>query len=568
MKFKQILGWTAVVVLNGALLVYFHDRFWWPQDDGVFAHLAQRVAAGEVLHKDVQEFRPGYATFIGAAALNLFGQNFVSLRYPLVLAAFVQALIVYALFLPRGIIVALIAATASTALGVLQFLNPNHQWYCLTLVAALVYALSRLAAGHRWRNLAAAFLAANVYLFRQLTGIFVFMGLACFLLLERHNPALKRGFLGGRIIAAVMLAGLLGYLLRSTDRMGFVLIGQWPVWVLVWMTARLRVSNEDALRMVKETASGVVAAFVPLVIYHSLHGSLTPWIMDTVVRSMIVLNQHFLSFFHYGQIFQFSKAFIFSPSSFWDVFNGIYWIVLLLAAAVNGALVLFYIGRGKGGTSGAAWGVLAVFYALVSLHHQIPVYLYFSAGLSVVSVLWFIFTFPFSQAVRVLTAMTVVMLSTVAVAGHAAQPLSMDYGYMLRGIKPELVYAGGVLKNTDLWIDPRDLQIYQPLLETIERHTALHDPVLAVPNNSEIYFMSGRRNPFRFFSTDVGVQTREDLDEVFSILDKDPPKLVTFDPSDKRNTVFSAMIMEHIRTTHLRISTVDRFEVYLRKDRK
>ena len=80
------------------ILWHFHDRFWYPSDEGIYANQAERIASGETLNVDVQDLHPGYGTFINAAALRLFGANFLSLRYPLVAAALLQSWLAF--FLP------------------------------------------------------------------------------------------------------------------------------------------------------------------------------------------------------------------------------------------------------------------------------------------------------------------------------------------------------------------------------------------------------------------------------------------------------------------------------------
>ena len=97
--------WIAgvVAVLGVALIVvHFHDRFWWPPDDGAYAYVALRLLRGDVLNGDVQDIHAGYVHFIHAAALKMFGEDLLSLRYPLSMLTVLQAALVYLLLLPRG----------------------------------------------------------------------------------------------------------------------------------------------------------------------------------------------------------------------------------------------------------------------------------------------------------------------------------------------------------------------------------------------------------------------------------------------------------------------------------
>ncbi len=119
----RALGFLFVVGFTGLVLGHYHDRFWWPADDGAFAHVADRIVAGEVLNRDVQDIHLGYVNFANALALSTFGDAMVSQRYPLVALGFLQACLIFALFLPRGTLAAVAASVSMTALSFVQFLN-------------------------------------------------------------------------------------------------------------------------------------------------------------------------------------------------------------------------------------------------------------------------------------------------------------------------------------------------------------------------------------------------------------------------------------------------------------
>src|SRR4029453_14699153 len=72
-RFARPALFAASCALNGALLWFFHRRFWYAPDEGNYAHVAQRLLAGEVLHRDVQDVHPGYINLLNGAAFRLFG---------------------------------------------------------------------------------------------------------------------------------------------------------------------------------------------------------------------------------------------------------------------------------------------------------------------------------------------------------------------------------------------------------------------------------------------------------------------------------------------------------------
>src|SRR5215213_9060066 len=98
---RTLLVTVAVFLINGALLWHFHDRYWYPTDDGLYAHIAERLLNGEVLGRDIQDVHPGTIHFLHAAAMQMFGVDMVSLRYPLLGVGLMQSLFVYLLLRRR-----------------------------------------------------------------------------------------------------------------------------------------------------------------------------------------------------------------------------------------------------------------------------------------------------------------------------------------------------------------------------------------------------------------------------------------------------------------------------------
>src|SRR5688572_8929120 len=88
-----VLAVSCIVAINGSILWFFHDHFWYAPDEGNYAHVAQRIIDGEVLNSQIQDVHAGYINFVNAAAFRAFGLDLLSLRYPLVFLAFTQAIL-------------------------------------------------------------------------------------------------------------------------------------------------------------------------------------------------------------------------------------------------------------------------------------------------------------------------------------------------------------------------------------------------------------------------------------------------------------------------------------------
>src|SRR4030095_4699508 len=110
---------------------------------------------------------PGYITFVNAAALKVFGSDLVSLRYPLVLLALLQAAALFTVFPAERPWHATVAVIALTSLGTIQFLNPTAHWYCLALTILLIAALTHMPRSGA-RLVTAGVLIGAIALFRQL----------------------------------------------------------------------------------------------------------------------------------------------------------------------------------------------------------------------------------------------------------------------------------------------------------------------------------------------------------------------------------------------------------------
>src|SRR4029079_1832295 len=93
---------ALAILCIGMMLWYFHNRFWWPVDEGVYAYVAQQMLHGTRLHADLMDMHAGYINYLNAGAMMAFGEDLLSMRYPLVLAAAMQSLIVFRLLVDRG----------------------------------------------------------------------------------------------------------------------------------------------------------------------------------------------------------------------------------------------------------------------------------------------------------------------------------------------------------------------------------------------------------------------------------------------------------------------------------
>ena len=551
---------------NALLLWFFHNRFWYAPDEGNYASVAERLLKGEVLNLQVQDIHPGYINFVNAAAFRIFGLDLLSLRYPLIFMAFTQAVLIFVLFYRSGRRrMAAAAAVAINALGLVHFLNPTSNWYSLFLVVLIACAFVWLPPAWKGRILVIGFLAGTLVLFRQLSGVLVCMGVVTCLLLESEpgaNPRFNRPILA-RLLIAITALGLCWYLAKNTDVTGFVLFGFCPLLILAWVFAKTRADNSSVVRIVARLTIGGIVASLPLALYHVFSGSLQAWLNDTIVNAVGLTRLPFINQQLYGTLVTTGVKQLFRFRSVGELLNAFYWTALPLLAFVHGVVLLRFLSRNaKEIPKTYALPVLAVFYAVVSVHFQIPVYLYYTAGLSVVGLLWLV---SINQSrMQFVVVWLAILLSGVAVYYHAGQPLSGSFADLFGGRRNI-----GMLSNTvssipraSLKIAPDENTRYVEVLQLIDSQTTPAESIFALPTNAELYFLSGRRNPFRFYNTALGVRTPADLEKVKQTIDNSPPKIVIHRADDKYNTAYSREIVRFVAERYDFLGETQGFAVY------
>jgi hypothetical protein len=548
----------AALALSAGLLWHFHNRSWYPVDDGNYAHVAERVANGQVLNRDVQDIHAGYVNFLNAAALRLFGPDLVSLRYPLLLAALVQAALLLRLLATHDAVLASAATVAATSLGVVQFFNPTAHWYCAALTVTLAFWMVRVPSDWRWRLVGAGALVGTVALFRQLTGLWVGMAILSIALAEASDEADGHGRLLSQGLLAAMLVTIVVYATATREWLGALLIALPPAAILAWMLFNVRVGNREALAVVVRIGGGAILPALPLLAYHVVHGSVRSW-LDDVVGTAVALTG--LEFFGQPWYAAAVVAGLHEAASSFDparIINGMYWAVLPLLPLVAGALLIQRL-RSTGAVRDLSFPILTAFYSLVSLHFQIPIYLYYSAGLCLAAILWL--NVGRSPARRYAWCAGALALGAIGVICHAAQPYTRTSVEILHGVRRSASLVNG-FERCSLLLDAEDREKYRRLVSLIEREVPVDGDIFAVPSNAELYFLANRRNPFRFYNTALGIRNADELALVIDALTQRPPLLVTYRPDDKYNTEASRAIMEHIRGAYDRLETISGFEVY------
>jgi hypothetical protein len=548
-----------VVMTSTVVMIAYHNRFWAPADEGNYAHVAERLLSGQVLHRDIQDVHAGYINFVNAAAFSLFGVRMVSMRYPLALLTIIQAGLMFTVLRRGGVAAALIGGLALTSLSFVQFLNPTPNWYTLFLTVATIAWLAWNQVNPRRRHVVTGFLVGTAFLFRQLTGVFLASGILVYLLMEKPGAGASGAPRLARAMLALIAIGNAWYILRVTDPVGWVLFGVWPLALVLWAWVRTRRSDREVLALLRHLAIGGIVSALPLLVYHLVHGSLGDWFRDTFGTAMALPTLGFMN--RPGYLMMGILAWDgFSSGELDRVINAGLYTCLLLISAVLGLLLFRGFVRGSPSTNHPL-PVIATFYALVSLHYQLPIYLFYTVGLSLTAAL--LLTSESNTPARTLTVAFSSVIAGLALYYQAAMPVTRLLQEIVAGERrfPTTPLPSPV---AGIYVDTAEAKLYQSLVRLIDRETEPGDTIFAFPTDAELYFLSRRTNPFRFYNTALGIRSSTDLDSVLRLIRCNPPKLVFSNSEDKYNTRASAQIAALVERNFQRVATIPPFLVFRR----
>lgn len=545
-----------------AILLHFYDRFWWAPDEGAYAHVAERMLQGEGQNGSLQDLHMGYVHFANALAFKLFGIDLVSLRYPLVLTTLLQSAVVFGLLAGRGMLVAFVAALAMSSLSFVQFLNPTAHWYALFLCVVIVAFLSAEGRERFGRLELLGFLLISLFLFCQLSGVFAAMGLMTFLLLQEQRHPGRQHTLLARGLALVMMACLALYLRASVDLAAGLLFGAAPLILLGYAAATTQLTNRLLAQQLLRLGLGGLLALLPLLAYHLAQGSLLRWWDDTVFAAISLAGFNLVDAPSYAALSMQGLEQILSGGGKVALLNGFFWFLLPLLPACLGLVMLRALLSGAP-EGRAALPLVACFYSLVSMHHQIPFSLFYATALTIAALLFLGATARKIYCVGLVCA--VIVLSLVGLSYQAGQPLTRSWDQTVAGKTSGIMTASG-LPRVSLTIAVEDAVHYSYLLQVIETETSVADSILALPVNPELYFLGRRRNSLRFSNAAFGLRDEEDLAEANARLGADLPRLLFYRPEDRYNTPLVRRLVAELLPRYRLLDAREGVEIYRLND--
>ena len=293
------------VALSALYAIPFVLRGWIPHDEGTIAQSAERVLQGEVPHRDFDEGYTGGLSYLHAAAFRVVGVRLSSLRW-----------LLYAAFLPFLAAVFGIArrlgppwlAFALTLLAAVWSV-PNYfaslpSWYNLFLATFAALALMRFIEAPRRRWLVMAGLCAGLSVLIKQVGLYAIAAGILFLVDRERRTSSEDGrdfdrrptiFLASKAAGALaffaLLAAIFGRRGNFMDAVEFVLPPAALAAFTVWDEARRgRGRSADRFRslsaMLVPFLAGAAAPIVAFGAWFATAGSLRLLLHDVFVRSI------------------------------------------------------------------------------------------------------------------------------------------------------------------------------------------------------------------------------------------------------------------------------------------
>lgn len=577
-------GTLRLLVASAALLCvllpifsHFHDRSWIPSDDGHYAHIAERLLDGKILHTEAQEFHAAPVHLVHVWALKTWGRNLVSLRYPIAFMAIAQGILILLCFhsTRRSLYLGTAAALSIALVGPLQIANPTPNLYALFTVVCICAALILLSPSRKQWVLVGALIGLTFF-FRQITGIFTAMAVLTCLLnaqadapiesREPDSPVSQAPWIS-RSLLLVMLLGLLGYVGTATDIVGWLLFGIWPIGILLLSSFNTRsdpshsATNRRALEIISMLGAGFLASVTALVVYYLYTGALLDFLSDFFIGAVQLtkLEHLHVSSYLYFLLGNLSELHVDQPLG---LINRFYWWAIILVAAVNGRVLWKMISRKQVvQVQESILPLMAAFHSLVAVFNQIGFYLYVTAGLSLVSLIWLFAKRPSRWGVAALA----LAICAIGIYSHAGQPYTRTFGQSLNGERMPLTQS--TLEKSGAWSDAAEQTIYAQVVSVLQENTQPGEFIFALPNNPEIYFLADRLNPFRLMNTTISLNGPEEIREFLLDFDGVSPHWVVHDTKHHYNTSDTEFIMNHIRSRYDQFVEIDRFVLFkLRND--
>jgi hypothetical protein len=600
--------WLLLAVALSALYaIPFVLRGWIPHDEGTIAQSAERVLRGEVPHRDFDEGYTGGLSYLHAAAFRVGGVQLASLRWLLYVAFLPFLAAVFGIARRLGPIPLAFGLTLLAAVwSVPNYFASLPSWYNLFLATFAALALVRFieTPQRRWLLLAGSCAGASV-LIKQVGLYAIAAGILFLVDRERRTSAASARaaegrpiiFVAAKAVGAVaffaLLAAIFGRRGSAMDAVEFVLPPGALAAFTVWDEARRGCGRSaDRFRSLAEILvpflAGAAAPLVAFGAFFAASGSLTPLLHDVFVRSIdptkhaqypaleprILLPAALYAMLLVvptafggrrertvtigaGAALLLGLAFAAQPDVYraaWDAARS-----LPLVVAVGAVALLSRDDPARDEAASSRVFLLASMTALVALVQfpfASPIYFCYVAPLAALAMAAVVRAD--GRAPRRLHAVLLVYFFLFAAVW-------MNRGYVFRLGRYYARYeAAGFLAmpRGGLHVPIADAREYWTLVAALASRPP--DSVYAGPDCPEVYFLSGRRNPTRFFFDYQG--ELYDPDALLRFLDTRGIATVVIDRSPAFSRPLPDSFLATLRRRYSEPEAIGRFLLFRRPE--
>jgi len=536
-------AWLAAVLVVAGVYSGLHTfTRWIPHDEGVLAQMAERALSGELPHADFDETYSGGLTFLNALSFVLFGARLSSMRITLFVfhLGFLASLFSIAGRAVRPGVAALFTLLC-LSWGLPNYFAALPSWYLLMFAIYGTHAAVRyVETGREGWMVLAGFIGGVSCLFK-VAGVYYLLALFLFLLYREQLLADRGGAGRSRSVATslpvllvllcpvIFLLGLTWARLDALEAIYFVLPGAAVCIFLAWNEFRSSDAGQQRLRRTARAflhaglgaAAPVLAFLVPYLLRNDLH---------SLYRGIFVLPQRRYDFAFYplpppqALLATLPAAAIVCLPFFWR--PRVSWalvaaVVLPMATVASFGFEqpiyrwVWYSVRPLGPFAAILtcallrrhedpaptipqrqllflMGAMAAFVSVVQFPYSFGVYFWYAAPPIALAIL-FATTWagptPWSRIQLCLLlfylAFGVLWLNTGNVRTTGVLYLRSDADQLLLPARANLRVRG------------TDKQVYETLVQLIDRLAGDDPYILATPDCPEVYFLSRRKNPTR-----------------------------------------------------------------------
>jgi hypothetical protein len=607
-------GWPVLLLVWAASAVYvagFVDRGWIPHDEGTIGQSAERVLGGELPHRDYDEGYTGGLTFLHAAAFRLAGIRLLSLRYVLFVFFLLFLAAVYAIAVRIGAPPWLAGLLTLLAVGwsVPNYFASLPSWYNLFFATFGVLAVMRhIETGRRiWLFIAG--LCAAVSVLFKVVGFYDAVAVILFLAYREQVLASARSeedrrslaFLLCKAVGAAIFVASLILLFGGRDPMHavyFVLPGAAIVsWIVVSEWRRGRGGWVERWKglggLLMPFLIGLILPLALFAVPYLRTGSLSELVRGVfvqpskqirTVRMALPPASALLPAIPYALLLALSPVIprrsqrvlaivlalplavaLFlasSPETYRTIWNSAR--PLAVAAVLVGCGFLIRSTESPALTDRKQQEIfllicVTAMVSLVQFPFSAPIYFCYVAPLVGLAVAAIIFAQPAAPRLLHLCVLIFYLLFAVIWAnrGYVFQ-LGMRYAAYDAETPLSLERAG-------LRIPRADAEVYESLIAGIREKGGGHE-MYAGPDCPEVYFLSGYRNPTRFF-VDFQGDLYDRPNEILRLLEEKESSVVVLNRSPSFSRPHSAMFLAAIRERFPHSREIGKFTLFWRAQR-